>query len=164
VRNAGSYYLIALGLSLIAAGGVFVLLMWRSFERASGQRHWEEVPCRILESRVAERQIGPDVPVDYGWGILYGYEFAGEPRTSDLYSLRGSPWSHDRSRAERLVERFPPESGQVCHVDPADPDRAVLKLDSKAPGYSLWFPLIFVAGGLGMIAGAVRSIARNRTG
>jgi hypothetical protein len=33
----------------------------------------------------------------------------------------------------------------------------VLKRDSKAPGYSLWFPIIFVVGGLGIIVGAVRS-------
>ena len=89
MKNAGSLYLIILGLMLCAAGGVFTWLMWRSFERAAGQRDREEVPCRILESRVAERQIGPEVPPDYGWQLLFVYEFGGESRTSGLHSLRG---------------------------------------------------------------------------
>ncbi|MFP6880316.1 MAG: hypothetical protein VCA34_05170, partial [Roseibacillus sp.] len=45
------------------------------------------------------------------------------------------------------------------------PSFAVLKRDSKAPGYSLWFPIIFVVGGLGIILGAVRSwLAGGRKG
>ncbi|NNC89068.1 MAG: DUF3592 domain-containing protein [Akkermansiaceae bacterium] len=158
MKNAGSYYLIVLGLMLCAAGGVFTWLMWRSFERASGQRDWEEVPCVILESRIAERRIGPEVPRDFGWQVLFGYEFGGERHTSGLHSVRGRAWSHARAKAEALVERFPAGSAQVCFVNPADPGVAVLKRDSKGPGYSLWFPLLIVVGGLGMIAGAGRAI------
>jgi hypothetical protein len=38
----------------------------------------------------------------------------------------------------------------TCRVNPHDPDFAVLKPDSLAPGYSIWFPALFVIGGLGM--------------
>ena len=161
MRRAGSYYLIFVGVLFCLVGGLFAWLMWRSFDRAAGQRDWQEVPCRILESRVMERRIGDEVATDYGLHVLYGYEFGGASRTSELVSLRGVAWSRDRSRVESKVDLYPVGAQTTCHVDPADPDRAVLKLDSKAPGYSLWFPLLIVAGGLGIIAGAVRTMVRK---
>lgn len=161
MRHPGSLYLILVGLFLCAAGGVFTWLMWRSYDRASAQRTWQEVPCRILESRIMERQIGDNVPGEFGLHVLFGYQFAGESRTSELLSLRGVSWSRDRSRAEARAARYPVGTESVCHVDPAEPDRAVLQVDSKAPGYSLWFPLLIVAGGLGIITGALRTIVRR---
>jgi hypothetical protein len=35
-------------------------------------------------------------------------------------------------------------------VNPAEPSFAILKTDSLAPGYSIWFPALFVVGGLGI--------------
>jgi hypothetical protein len=46
----------------------------------------------------------------------------------------------------------------TCRVDPANPDFAVLKPDSLAPGYSIWFPALFVIGGPGI---AVRALTRG---
>ena len=164
MRQLGNLYLIMIGLLLCLAGAVFAWLMWRSFDRAAGQRGWQDAPCRILESEVMARKIGEDVPSEYGLKVLFGYEFGGESRTSDLLSIRGVSWSRDQSRAQDRAERYRVGNESVCHVDPGDPDRAVLMLDSKAPGYSLWFPLLIVAGGLGIIAGAVRMILRGRRG
>ena len=45
----------------------------------------------------------------------------------------------------------------MAYVNPSDPDFAVLKPDTKAAGYSIWFPLLFVVGGLGI---TVRAIVR----
>ena len=164
MRHFGNVYLILIGGVLCAAGAVFCWLMWRSFDRAAGQRGWEELPCRILESRVIEREIGGDVPREFALRVLFGYEHGGVRRTSDLVSLRGVSWSSQRSRAEARAARYPAGLVTVCHLDPADPDRAVLKLDSKAPGYSLWFPLLIVAGGIGIIVGAVRTMLRGESG
>lgn len=161
MRNAGSLYLILLGIILCAIGGVFSWLMWRSFNRAVDQRDWQERPCRILESRVMERKIGDNVETEFGLRILFGYEFAEQSRTSELRSLRGVSWSRERSRIEARAERYPVGQAGVCHVDPDNPDHAVLELDSKAPGYSLWFPLLIVAGGLGIITGALRTMRRT---
>lgn len=164
MRHAGSYYLIFVGLLFCLVGGVFAWLMWRSFERASGQRHWTEVPCTILEAAVEDRRIGTNVKPDYRFAVLYGYEVGGVAQTSDRYTLRGSPWSGASDRAEELVERYPVGSSQTCFVDPEDPGSAVLKLDSKGPGYSLWFPLLFVVGGLGIIVGALQGLRRSQPG
>jgi len=89
---------------------------------------------------------------------LYGYVVDGVARNGERYSLRGAGWTRDRVRAEELVKEYPEGSGQVCHGNPRDPDQAVLKRDSKAPLYSLWFPLLFVVGGAGMIAGVIRRL------
>ena len=64
-------------------------------------------------------------------------------------------------KAEKMAEKFPEGSRQTCFVNPSDPAFAVLKLDSKGPGYSLWFPLLIVVGGLGIIVGAVRGLLRK---
>jgi hypothetical protein len=159
---AGRLYLILVGLILCAAGAVFVGLMWRSFNRASDQRQWTEVSCQILESQVRERQIGAEVPVEYGFGVLYAYDFEGKSATGSAPSLRGVAWSHAQSRAESLVAYYPVGSTHPCFVNPADPTQAVLKLDSKAPGYSLWFPLLIIAGGGGIIVGALRAKGKGR--
>ena len=159
--RAGSLYLIFIGLLLCAAGGAFAWLMWRSFDRAASQRDWTEVECTILSSRIDQRKIGNAVKTEYSFGVLYGYQFEGKPYTSEKFSLRGSPWSSRRERAEKRKEDYPEGTKMTCFVDPAEPTFAVLKLDSKGPGYSLWFPLLFVIGGLGVIFGAIRSWIRE---
>lgn len=161
MRNLGHIYLIALGLILCAVGGCFTWLMWRSFERASAQGDWQVVSCRILESRVGERKLSESIPAEYAHHVLFGYEAAGEARTSELMSIRGVSWSSNSAKAGRLAEKFPAGTVTECFVDPDDPDRAVLKKDSKGPGYSLWFPVLFVVAGLGIMVGAVRGMVRG---
>jgi hypothetical protein len=48
----------------------------------------------------------------------------------------------------------------MAFVNPAEPDFAVLKPDTKATGYSIWFPLLFVVGGLGIAGRAIVKQAR----
>jgi hypothetical protein len=155
--RAGSLYLVFVGLLLCVAGGAFALLMWRSFDRASGQRDWEETECTIVESRIDQRQIGSEVGTEYSFAVTYGYSYDGKVFTSERYSLQGDFWSSSKERSQRRVDKFPGGTTKSCYVNPEDPSSAVLKMDSKAPGYSLWFPLIFIVGGIGMMIGAVRS-------
>ncbi len=156
-RSTGTrVYLSVIGLMLALAGGVFTWLMWRSFERAREVESWPRTPCVILLSEAEERQIDPNGPVERRFAVLFGYEWEGVARESDLLSLRGSPWSGKAEGVEALLERYPVGLEMECRVNPADPGIAVLERESKGPGYSLWFPLLFVAGGLGIIAGAWR--------
>ena len=161
MRNVGNLYLILVGLILCAAGGCFTWLMWRSLERANAQESWAAVPCEILESRVMERKLAEHIPAEFAHHILFGYEIGGEARTSELLSVRGVSWSSNSGKAERLVEQYPAGTSMDCYVDPDDPDRAVLKKDSKGPGYSLWFPILFVVGGIGIIVGAMRGMGKR---
>lgn len=162
MRFTGAIYLIILGLVVAVFGAGVAWLMWRSFERASGQRGWEEQSCQILQSEVIERKIGEDVPTEYSYGLLFGYEVEGEGMTSDQYTLRGNSWSHSRVSATELVELFPSGTKQTCYVNPGNPAQSVLKRDSKGPGYSLWFPLLLMVGGLGVVSGGCRNLLRAR--
>lgn len=157
--TAGRWFLAVLGVSIALIGGLFVFLMGRSFLRAYEMRHWPEVPCVILSSEVEERKHDEISPPEYRQDIVYGYEWKGKPFTGEHLTLRGSPWTSNRALAEERVAEYPAGKTTTCRVNPADAALAVLKPDSLAPGYSIWFPGLFVVGGL-MIAG--RAISKRR--
>lgn len=155
-QAAGRWFLRGIGLLLILAGGVFLVLMARSFLRAREMASWPEVECVILRSETGERQLGPAVSPEFRLEVLYGYEWQGNRHESDRFTLRGSPWRSKEEAVEEWRERYPAGRVTTCRVNPADPDLAVLKIDSRAPGYSLWFPALFVVAGVGVIAGSFR--------
>lgn len=156
----GRWFFVLLGLSVALVGSVFVWLMARSFLRAREMRQWPEVPCVILVSEIQQRVHDAQSPAEFRYVISFGYEWRGEARTSDRLSLRGSPWSSKRAVVESQASRYPVGTRATCRVAPADPDLAVLKPDSLAPGYSIWFPGLFVAGGLGIALRAAVSKPR----
>ena len=155
---AGRWYLLVLGLAIALIGALFVGLMARSFLRAREMRHWPELPCVILSSEIDQRVHDSQSPAEYRHRITFGYEWQGQAKTSDRLTLRGSPWSSKRNLVTRRAAEYPPRSMSTCRVNPADPDFAVLKPDSLAPGYSIWFPALFVIGGLGISIRAVISM------
>ena len=113
-------------------------------------RHWPEVACAIITSEIEERVHDSQSAPEFRYAVSFGYEWQGQARTGDHFTLRGSPWSSKRESAEALTADFPSGKQTTCRVDPANPDFAVLKPDSLAPGYSIWFPALFVVGGLGI--------------
>jgi hypothetical protein len=147
---AGRWYLAAIGLALALMGGVFFWLMWRSFDRARVMQTWPEVPCEVITSEVEERRIDPNSPPEFRVNVTYGYEFAGKARTGDHMSWRGNPWTSKNDVVDDRLQAFKEGSRITCRVDPKNPDFSVLKPDSKAPGYSIWFPALFIVGGLGI--------------
>lgn len=159
---AARWFLAALGVVLILLGGTFVALLGRSYLRAKQERAWPEVPCVILSSEVGEWRHDEFSPVEYRQEIVFGYEFAGERRTGDRLALRKNPWSSNRTEMEERAAELPAGANTTCRVNPADPDFAVLKPDSLAPGYTIWFPGLFVAGGLGMVISAIRGPRKRR--
>lgn len=146
-----------IGLALILVGAVFCLLMGRSFLRAREMARWPEVECLILRSETGERRLGDAVPPEFRFEVLYGYEWEGRRFESERFTLRGSPWRGDRAAAEELRDAHPAGTRAICRVNPADPALAVLKVDSRAPGYSLWFPALFVVAGAGIVGGSFRT-------
>lgn len=147
---AGRWYLAVLGLVVASIGGLFVWLLGRSFLRAQEMRTWPEVACVILISELEERRHDANSPVEYRQDLSYGYEWQGGARVGDRLTLRGNPWSSKRVLSEQRVAAYPVGKSTTCRVDPRNPDFAVLKPDSLAPGYSIWFPALFVVGGLGI--------------
>lgn len=153
---AGRCLLAFIGLSTAAIGAVFVWLLGQSFLNAKAMRSWPQVPCTILLSTLEEKQHDPYSSLEYRHNILYGYEFNGENYTGNLLSLRGNPWSKKREVLEKSVAALPMGTTTTCLVSPTPPHSAVLKPDSLAPGYSIWFPSLFVIGGLIMAFRAIK--------
>ncbi len=113
----------------------------------------------IITSEVDERRHDPNSPAEFRQDLSFCYEWMGTARTGDHLTLRGSPWSSKRELADQRVLEYPVGKMTTCRVDPANPDFAVLKPDSLAPGYSIWFPALFVVGGLGI---SLRAIVRKQ--
>lgn len=156
-ESSGRWFLVLTGLSLVLIGSVFVWLLGRSFLRAQEMRSWPEVECVIIASGLEERRNDENSPIEYRLNVVFGYEWAGEARTGDRLTLRGSPWSSKRALSDQRAAELPVGMTTTCRVNPADPEVAVLKPDSLAPGYSIWFPLLFVIGGLLMAYRALRN-------
>lgn len=154
-NKAGAIYLAGIGLAIALVGAVFVYLLWGSFMKAKATREWTETSCLIIQSKVKERSE-EHISKEYQWGVEYNYDFEGKPYSSKLYTLRGSKWTSRRDEVKALMEEFPKDGKAICFVNPADPSRAILKHDSKAGGYSIWFPMLFVIGGLGIAFSALR--------
>jgi hypothetical protein len=154
-NRAGRWYLVCLGLSLVLVGGVFVWLLGRSYLRAREMRQWPEVACVILSSELAERRHDENSALEFRHDLSFGYEWQGQAHTGDHLTLRGNPWSSKREMMEGRIKEFPVGKTTTCRVDPTNADFAVLKPDSLAPGYSIWFPGLFVIGGLGIVLRAI---------
>jgi len=155
---AGRWFLALLGLSLALIGGLFVWLMARSYLRAREMRSWPEVPCTILTSEVEEKRHDENSPMEFRHDLTFGYQWQGTARTGDHLTLRGGAWSSSRETVEKRAAEFPVGTTTTCRVNPASPDLAVIKMDSLAPGYSIWFPALFVIGGLGI---SLRALIRK---
>ncbi len=110
----------------------------------------------ILSSEIEERRHDEFSPIEYRQNLSYGYEWKNQPFTGSHLTLRENPWSSKRELAEQRVADYPAGKVTSCRVNPAAPDIAVLKPDSLAPGYALWFPGLFVIGGLGISLRALR--------
>ncbi|MFK7851959.1 MAG: DUF3592 domain-containing protein [Akkermansiaceae bacterium] len=153
--KASTVFLVFLGLLIAGVGGIFTFLMGQSYQRAVEQRAWPQVDALVLSSELEEWQHDDFSPMEYRMKILYGYEWEGERKTGERFGFRGNPKYNKRNKVMNLVESFPVGKTVKIFVNPEDPSFTILKPDSKAPGYSIWFPLLFVVGGLGISARAL---------
>jgi uncharacterized protein DUF3592 len=156
--QSGRWWLCTLGLFLIVVGSFFAWRMWLSSEKAQITRHWSQVPCRILSSRVVSERPTPHSDPAHRVEVHYEYEFNGVKHSSTrIRQVESAPTLH-LDDARQRQQSYPPGSQQICFVNPAAPDEAVLQHGSRAALYSIWFPLLFVLGGFGMLRGALRRI------
>ena len=158
--KTSTVFLVILGLVTAGIGALFAALMWASYQRASAMHAWPQAEAVILSSEIEERKHDEYSAKEYRVKLLYGYEWKGEAKIGDLIVARGNPWAKERARSERQLEMFPEGMKTMAFVNPAEPDFAVLKPDTKAAGYSIWFPLLFVVGGLGIAGRAIVRQAR----
>ncbi len=167
-KLAGRLFLCLIGASLLVIGGVFGWLMLRSYENAKASREWPQVEAVVLSSTMNERQISGS-PKEYSVGVLYSYSYDGVSYTSDRIVPRGVKWTKDPRTLEANRDLFKkgsvhqawvrPDSQNVKNADSSEKanaphDYAILLHDTKAAGYTVWFPGVIMLGGAGMIFGA----------
>jgi hypothetical protein len=156
LMKGSTVFLVMLGLVIASVGGLFTALMGMSYMRAVDQRAWQKVQGVVLSSEIEEYKHDDYSPMEYRMKILYGYEWKGERKTGDRYGFRGNPKYNKQNKIAALVESYPVGKKIRVYVNPADASFTMLKPDSKAAGYSIWFPMLFVVGGLGIAFRAVR--------
>ncbi len=152
---AAKLFLCMIGLMLMLAGGVFEWLMIRSYTHAKESREWPQVEAVILRSVIDERQIKGSPP-EFRLNVLYGYSYNNEDLTSDHISPRGAKWTKVEASVGVLAEQYATGSSHTAWVNPDQLDIAILEHDTKAAGYTLWFPALIIIGGGGMIWGAFK--------
>ncbi|MGJ8697349.1 MAG: DUF3592 domain-containing protein [Verrucomicrobiaceae bacterium] len=155
---AGPIYLIFIGTLVLIMGGIFVALLWKSYRSAQETRSWPVVQATILESAVQERKLGAEIPIEYSLKIIYEYQFEEEFYINNHLKRRENPWYKERAKIEPEVKKWLVGQPYPLHVNPDVPQESVLAHETKAGGYSIWFPSLFVIGGLGIIGGAIRKI------
>lgn len=152
----GSRILFAcLGLSLILMGAGGTIWLWRSYQHAVETRSWLPVEALIVSSEVLTDRATPHSPLRYTTALRYRYTMDGRTHNSSRIKRVDGPSSH-KGKAEALAETYRAGRTVTCYVNPAMPDFAILEHASRAALYSIWFPLLFVAGGGGMLISAVR--------
>jgi hypothetical protein len=155
---------------LLLAGLAGAALLFIPYRRAMETRSWTETPCTITESRMdAPRQSDFAEPWTRVF-LKYTYHFDGREFSGTRLRRVSFFGSEDDGvakktphyeEAQKLLRQYPPGRVTVCWVNPAAPSEAVLEHQAKAAIYTIWWPLIFAAGGAGMVWSALRQSTRR---
>jgi len=150
-----------MGIALAIVGAVFVWVLWTAWQRAEETRHWTPVSCRVLSSQIKSEQATRNSPTKHRVIVRYDYAWQGRTFSSERIRRVDGPKS-DLEAAEELREQFAPGQQTTCYVNPSDPSIAILQHDSRAALYSIWFPFLFVIGGLRMAWAAIKAARSTR--
>ena len=123
----------------VIGAALFYFLTVRTFLKVQSARSWPTIPCVVESSRV--KSHSSDDGTTYSVDILYRYQVAGREYRSNRYSFMGGSSSGYDGKAE-VVRQHPPGRRTICHVNPADPNDAVL-LRGFTP--LMWFGLLPLA-------------------
>lgn len=156
--TAARIYLSAVGIALLLAGLGFAWGLIHAWQRAEVARGWTGVPCVIVSSGV--RDVAPGNQPRWQAAVEYRYNWDGREYTGTRIRRGEGPSAHRQQAAARAA-KYPAGLKTSCFVDPEEPASAVLEHSTRAPLYSIWFPLLFAVGGAGMLRSAWR---RRRTG
>jgi hypothetical protein len=150
---------VLMGLALIAMGTGATLWLWGSWTRAKETRAWTPSPAIVLSSQVLTDRPSVHSPLRYSADVRYRYTYQGKTfPSSRIKRVDGS--SAHKDVAEALAAKYWPGQSVTCYVNPAQPTFAILELPSRAAVFSIWFPLLFVVGGVGMVVSALRNVSR----
>jgi hypothetical protein len=160
-RNlGGKLWLTVLGLILAGAGAVGTGFLWKAYSRSKEEQKWQKMHTVIDRSEMEEVKDSLNAAPRFEVTIKYSYTV--DLKSIESYRVKradaniiGKPKVTrsiaDKSVAEKLLADYPMSKSTFCYVNPEDPTQAVLEQAGFGSIYSIWFPLLFVAGGLGMV-------------
>ena len=148
------------GLLTSVIGLIFMGVLWHAYQRALETREWTPVEATIITSRVGDKLVPSNTPPAFTWDLAYRYRFEGGDFTATSYR-RVPTSSSDREQIERQVLENPVGHQVTAWVNPEQPQQAVLKHETLAPLYTMWFPFLFVVGGGGMMWACLRRGGRQ---
>ena len=149
------WFLGSVGLFLVALGLAFTWWLWQAGERSMITRQWTPVPCTVLVSGTRKSQFSEHDPVKWQAELEYRYLFAGKVYNGNKVRRIEGPTPH-LERVAATVARYPAGKEAQAFVNPRNPSEAVLEHSTKAAFYTLWWPLLFAAGGAGMMRAAMK--------
>lgn len=142
----GYLYLAFIGLALAVMGGFFVFVLGRGYIRAKETQEWPSYPAVVVVSELEDRQIGK--AKEYRHKLVYEYRVGGKFYRGERLKRRENPYLKKKNKIVPFVEKFPVGSRLAAFVNPNDPTEVLIEHETKAPGYSIWFPALFLLGGL----------------
>jgi len=154
-RRKSPAFPLILGLALILIGGFFTHLMWNGYRSVAKTYQWPETKALLTIADVDEFQPVPNVEPRYKLNIEFIYSFDGQTYESTNFRTRERTTTRP-DEAQAWLGDLKPGETTTCFVNPDNPNEAILQRDSRAALYAIWFPLLFVIGGLGMIIGTLR--------
>jgi len=157
----GRLWKIGMGMALMAVGGVFVLYLWNSYKRAAALDVWIPVSGEVLSAEVVKDGLNQRGLTKYLASVRYVYTFEGTRYEGDRLA-RLPVTASDPAKLAKRLKPYQVGEATLLYVNPASPDQSMLKKDTKAALYSIWFPCLFVIGGAGMVVSAC--IVRNKAG
>lgn len=122
-------------LLVVVAGGLMALVIAAIDDAIVSRQHSTlvKVPCSIESSNIS-REAGRDARNLPGWHyvptVRYHYEFNGKSYESDVVCSRTTPIT-SKSVADAFMQKYGPGASAECHVDPDDPDIAMLELPNR---------------------------------
>ena len=150
--------MIVLGLIVSTMGAFFFLLLGKGFQKARTTMEWKPTPATVTASWVEESQFSEDAGPRYKPSLRYEYTYNSKAYTGTRI-MPNDKKSRDKEKIETLLSAYPVDQKVTAFVNPAAPEEAVLDHDTRAPGYSMWFPALFIVGGLGIsISALVRKL------
>ncbi|MFT5466865.1 MAG: hypothetical protein ACI8UO_001966 [Verrucomicrobiales bacterium] len=151
---AGRIWKAGMGLFLVVLGSGFAWYLWASYQKAKAMHGWTETQAEVLVSEIRNWKSTEYTIVEFKPVVRYRYEFQGQTFESEQFKVADGP-TGNRDRARERIEPYPVGSTVTAWVNPDKPTIAVLKRNTRAGLYSIWFPCLFVIGGLGMLVTSV---------
>jgi len=116
---------LTVGAGSLAVTLIPILFLARRRYLCQAAARWPVYPCSVLDSRHLVRRMEKDDPSHHELLVRFQYTVEGKAWEGDKYDF--SPGSFPPQQADAIVEAMPAGSPTHCHVDPANPARAVLR-------------------------------------